>query len=291
MKRAELVEKNHSKLSLREQCKLLKVARSTLNYQSVETSEEDREIMRIMDKIYMKDPCVGSRRLVPLLERDYRIKVNRKRIQRLRREMGIETIWCRPRRTSIPDNGHRKYPYLLGDRTVEWVDEAWCADITYIPMPHGHAYLCAVMDWHSRYVLGWAISNTMDSRLTERALEAAVAKSQGLPEIFNTDQGSQFTSPEWTGRLEGLGIRVSMDGKGRWMDNVFIERLWRSLKYEDIYLKGYTNIGDLEVGVEEWMERYNTWRPHQNLGNQTPVQVYTTDRRPKVVQEEMKEAA
>ena len=294
MKRAELVEKNHPKLSLRKQCEFLKVARSTLNYQPVEISEEDREIMRIMDKIYMKDPCVGSRRLVPLLERDWGIKVNRKRIQRLRREMGIETIWCRPRRTSLPDNGHRKYPYLLGDRTVKWADEAWCADITYIPMPHGHAYLCAVMDWHSRYVLGWAISNTMDSRLTERALGAAVAKSLGLPEIFNTDQGSQFTSPEWTGRLEGLGIRVSMDGKGRWMDNVFIERLWRSLKYEDIYLKGYANIGDLEVGVEEWMERYNTWRPHQNLRNQTPAQVYVKDRRPdrrpEVVLEEMKEA-
>lgn len=291
MKRAELVEKNHPKLSLREQCEILNVTRSTLSYQPVETSEEDREIMRIMDKIYMKDPCVGSRRLVPLLERDYGIKVNRKRIQRLRREMGIETIWCRPRRTSIPDNGHRKYPYLLGDRIVTRADEAWCADITYIPMPHGHAYLCAVMDWHSRYVLGWAISNTMDSRLTERALEAAVAKGERLPEIFNTDQGSQFTSPEWTGRLEGLGIRVSMDGKGRWMDNVFIERLWRSLKYEDIYLKGYANIGDLEAGVEEWMERYNTWRPHQNLGNQTPAQVYATDLKPEVVLGEMKEAA
>jgi len=168
MKRAELVEKNHPKLSLREQCEILKVTRSTLSYQPVEISEEDREIMRIMDEIHMKDPCVGSRRLVPLLERDYGIKVNRKRIQRLRREMGIETIWCRPRRTSLPDNGHRKYPYLLGDRTVTRADEAWCADITYIPMPHGHAYLCAVMDWHSRYVLGWAISNTMYSRLTEK---------------------------------------------------------------------------------------------------------------------------
>lgn len=170
-------------------------------------------------------------------------------------------------------------------------DEAWCADITYIPMPHGYAYLCAVMDWHSRYVLGWAISNTMDSRLTEKALGAAVAKSLDLPEIFNTDQGSQFTSPAWSGRLESLGIRVSMDGKGRWMDNVFIERLWRSLKYEDIYLKGYANIEDLEGGVEEWMERYNTWRPHQNLSNQTPAQVYAADRRPKVVLEEMKEVA
>jgi len=291
MKRAKLVEKDHPKVSLREQCEILGVARSTLNYQPVEESEEDRKIMKIMDKIYMEDPCVGSRRLVTLLERDDGIKANRKRIQRLRRAMGIETIWCKPRRTSIPDNDHRKYPYLLGDRIVKSSDEAWCSDITYIPMPHGHAYLCAVMDWHSRYVLGWAISNTMDSRLTERALGGAVAKSLGLPEIFNTDQGSQFTSPEWTGRLEAMGIRVSMDGKGRCMDNVFIERLWRSLKYENIYLKGYEDIGKLEVGVGEWMERYNTWRPHQNLGNQTPAQVYVTDRKPAVPKEAMKVAA
>lgn len=291
MKRAKLVEKNHPKLSQREQCKILGVARSTLNYQPVQESEEDRKIMKIMDEIYMKDPCLGSRRILPILDREHGIQANRKRVQRLRREMGIETIWCKPRRTSIPDNGHRKYPYLLGDRSVKRPDEAWCADITYVAMPEGHAYLCAVMDWHSRYVLGWAISNTMDTRLTERAVRAAVAKSRGLPEIFNTDQGSQFTSPEWTGRLEGLGIRVSMDGKGRWMDNVFIERLWRSLKYEDIYLKGYADIGELETGVEEWMERYNTWRPHQNLGNKTPVEVYARDRDTDPAIQEMKKAA
>ena len=290
MKRAELVEKNHPRLSLREQCEILKVPRSTLNYLPVEENAEDREIMRIMDEIHMKDPCVGSRRLVTLLERDNGIKANRKRLQRLRRKMGIETIWCKPRRTSLGNKSHRKYPYLLGDRVVKFADEAWCADITYVPMKKGHAYLCAVMDWHTRYVLGWAISNTMDTRLTGEALRAAVAKSQGLPEIFNTDQGSQFTSPEWTGRLEAMGIAVSMDGKGRWMDNVFIERLWRSLKYEDIYIKGYVDIGELNVGVEEWMERYNTWRPHQALGNKTPAQVYITDRKPAGV-ETMKIAA
>jgi putative transposase len=292
MKRAKLVEKSHPKLSLREQCEILGVARSTLGYRPVEESEEDRQIMRIMDEIYMKDPCVGSRRLVTLLEREHGITVNRKRLQRLRRKMGIETIWCRPRRTSIPEGRHRKYPYLLRERVVQYGDEVWCADITYVPMPHGHAYLCAVMDWHSRKVLGWAVSNTMDSALTEKALAAALRQSQGLPEIFNTDQGSQFTSPEWTGRLEALAIRVSMDGKGRWMDNVFIERLWRSLKHEDIYLKGYADIGELEVGVEEWMERYNTWRPHQSLGNKTPALVYARDRKPEVPEnEEMKIAA
>lgn len=291
MKRAELVEKNHPTLSVREQCKILSVARSTLNYRPVEESEEDMRIARIMDEIYLEDPCMGSRRLVTLLERDHGILANRKRIMRLRREMGIETIWCKPKRTSVPDNGHRKYAYLLGERIVEFADEAWCADITYVPMPHGHAYLCAVMDWHSRKVLGWAVSNTMDSALTEKALAAAVAQCRALPEIFNTDQGSQFTSLEWTGRLEGLGIRVSMDGKGRWMDNVLVERLWRSVKYEDIYIHGYTTIGELENGLKRWFERYNDWRPHQALGNQTPAQAYQANRRPATAREKLKLAA
>ena len=281
MKRAELVEQNHPQLSVREQCKLLGVSRSSLTYRRVEEPEETTRLMRALDEIYMKDPCIGSRRLGEVLERDHGIKANRKRIQRLRRKMGIETIWCRPRRTSIANAGHRKYPYLLRDRLVEFADEVWCADITYIPMPHGHAYLCAVMDWHSRKALGWAVSNTMDSALTEKAVAAAVAQCRSLPDIFNTDQGSQFTSPEWTGRLEGLGIAVSMDGKGRWMDNVFVERLWRSLKYEDIYLKGYATVGELEEGVRQWLERYNTWRPHQNLGNKTPADVYETKRKPR----------
>jgi putative transposase len=289
--RAELVEKNHPELSQREQCKLLGVPRSALTYKPVEEDSEDVRIMKFLDEIYMTDPCVGSRRLVTLLERDHGVKANRKRVQRLRRKMGIETIWCRPRRTSIPDRGHRKYPYLLRDRVVEYADEVWCADITYVPMPRGHAYLCAVMDWHSRKVLGWAVSNTMDSALTEKAVRAALAQSRGLPEIFNTDQGSQFTSPEWTGRLEALGIAVSMDGKGRWMDNVFIERLWRSLKYEDIYLKGYATVGELETGVAQWIERYNTWRPHQALENQTPASIYGTHRKPEPVKLPLKKAA
>ena len=291
MNRAELVEKNHPKLSLREQCNLLGVSRTALSYKPVEESAEDVSLMRLMDEIYMKDPCVGSRRLVTLLERDHGMKVNRKRVQRLRRKMGIETIWCRPRRTSIPEGGHRKYPYLLRDRPVGHADEVWCADITYVPMPHGHAYLCAVMDWYSRKVLGWAVSNTMDAQLTAEAMTAALAQSRGLPDIFNTDQGSQFTSPEWTGRLESLGIAVSMDGKGRWMDNVFIERLWRSLKYEDIYLRGYATVGDLETGIAQWMERYNTWRPHQALGNETPAHVYETHRKAEPMTSPWKKAA
>jgi putative transposase len=235
--------------------------------------------MRALDEVYMIDPCMGSRRLVVKLGEDYELETNRKQLQRLRREMGIETIWCRPRRTSIPDNGHRKYPYLLKGRNISEADEVWCSDITYIRMPHGHAYLCAVMDWHTRYVLGWSVSNTMDAALTSQALEKAVRKCQKLPEILNTDQGSQFTSPEWVGKLESLGIKVSMDGKGRWMDNVFIERLWRTLKYEDVYLKEYGTLRELNLGLGEWFKRYNTWRTHQALGNRTPEKAYREDRK------------
>ena len=279
MNRSELVEKNHPELSVRKQCALLGVMRSVYYYKPMKQSEEERKLARALDKIYMIDPCMGSRRLVTKLNEGYGIGSNRKQVQRVRREMGIETIWCKPKRTSVPDNGHRKYPYLLRERKISEADEVWCTDITYIPMPKGHAYLCAVMDWHTRYVLGWAVSNTMDAALTSKALAAAVKKGSRLPEIFNTDQGSQFTSPEWTGKLESLGIKVSMDGKGRWMDNVFIERLWRSLKYEDVYLREYSNLWELECGLGKWFDRYNTWRPHEALGNRTPEKAYCEDRK------------
>jgi putative transposase len=234
--------------------------------------------MEAMDRIYLRDPCLGSRRLPEVLLRDYGLRVNRKRIQRLRRKMGLETIWCRPRRTSLPEKSHRKYPYLLRDLEVGRPDQVWCADITYVRMPRGHAYLCAVMDWFSRKVLGWRVANTMDAELCLGALSDAVESRAGrLPEIFNTDQGSQFTSEEWTGRLEELGIAVSMDGKGRWMDNVFIERLWRSVKYEEIYLREHATLPELRAGLEEWFCRYNRWRPHQALGNRTPEEVYRVD--------------
>jgi len=268
------VERNHRKLSVRTQCELLGVVRSMLDYEPAPEGEEDRGIMRIMDEIYLKDPCVGTRRIVTLLERDHGLKVNRKRLQRLRRKMGLETIWCRPR-TSIAEETHHKYPYLLRNLEVTRSNQVWCADITYVPMPHGHAYLCAVMDWYSRKTLGWRLSNTMDAALCLGALEEAVAGNGGIiPEILNTDQGSQFTSEEWTGRLVQLGIAISMDGKGRWMDNVFIERLWRSVKYEEIYLREHATLRELEAGLRDWFERYNTWRPHQALGNLTPQQVH-----------------
>jgi putative transposase len=271
--RTELVEKNHPKLSMRKQCELLNVARSTVSYQAVPEDPEDLRIKRLLDEIYLIDPCLGSRKLVTLLKRDHGVEINRKRVQRLRREIGQEAIWCKPR-TSIPDHGHRKYPYLLRDLTVSRPDHVWCTDITYVPMPGGHAYLCAVMDWYSRKVLGWAVSNTMETGLCLEALENALTATGRIPEIFNTDQGCQFTSTEWTGRLLDLGVKISMDGRGRWMDNVFIERLWRSIKYEEIYLFEHATVPALRAGVGKWFIRYNDWRPHETLGNLTPAAFY-----------------
>ena len=267
------MDKKHPKVSVRRQCVLLNVARSSVDYQPVEESEEDRRIKRLLDEIYLKDPTLGSRRLVTVLERDHGLKVNRKRVRRLRHEMGLESIWCRPR-TSIPNEAHRKYPYLLRGLEIKAPDQVWCADITYVPMPGGHAYLCAVMDWFSRKVLGWAVSNTMDTTLCSRALDEAIANAGRVPEIFNTDQGCQFTSEEWTGRLEQLGVAISMDGRGRWMDNVFIERLWRSVKHEEVYLHEHATVPELINGLSRWFVRYNSWRPHQALGNLTPDKVY-----------------
>lgn len=258
---------------MRTRCKLLGVSRSSLSYKPVAPKPQDKQLYRILDEIYLRDPCLGTRRLVTVLERDHGITINRKKLQRVRRQMGVEAIYCKPR-TSIPDKAHRIYPYLLRKLKIERADQVWCADITYVPMPRGHAYLCAVMDWHTRCVLGWAVSNTMDVSLCLLALERAKAKAGCVPEIFNTDQGSQFTCEEWTGKLLEWGVQISMDGKGRWMDNVFIERLWRSIKHEDIYLREYATVSALEVGVNRWMKQYNTWRPHQELGNGTPDEAY-----------------
>jgi len=258
---------------MRKQLKLLSVARSTADYEPVAESEEDLDIKRLLDELYLIDPSLGSRRLKTILERDHGLVVNRKRIQRLRREMGIEAIYCK-QRTSIADDGHRKYPYLLRELKVERPDQVWCTDITYVPMPGGNAYLCAVMDWYSRKVLGWAVSNTMETGLCLEALDQALSNTGTVPEIFNTDQGCQFTSAEWIDRLRQLDIKISMDGKGRWMDNIFIERLWRSVKYEHIYLFEHATIIELCAGLEKWFESYNTWRPHQALGNGTPAEIY-----------------
>ena len=261
---------------MRKQCELLAVARSSVDYQPVAESAENLHLKRLIDEIYLIDPCLGTRRLKKILVREHGLKVSRKRLQRLRREMGIEAIYCKPR-TSIPDDGHRKYPYLLRNLTVERPDQVWCTDITYVPMPGGSAYLCAVMDWYSKKVLGWAVSNTMETGFCLEALDQALARTGTTPEIFNTDQGCQFTSAEWTGRLKELDIKISMDGKGRWMDNVFIEHLWRSVKYEHIYLFEHPTIIELCAGLEEWFESYNHWRPHQSHAGETPAAIYALE--------------
>ena len=263
---------------MRRQCQLLGISRSSVSYQRVSESAENLSIKRLLDEYYMIDPTLGTRRLVTLLERENGIKVNRKRLQRLRREMGVEAIYCKPR-TSIPDQNHHKYPYLLRGLAVERPNQVWCTDITYVPMPQGSAYLCAVMDWYSRKVLGWAVANTMETGLCIQALDQALKNTAERPEIFNTDQGSQFTSAEWTDKISGIGAKISMDGKGRWMDNVFIERLWRSVKYEEIYLFEHASIIELYAGLEKWFGGYNDWRPHAALGNYTPSAVYAAEGR------------
>ena len=258
---------------MRRQCELLGVARATAGYQPIPEDPEDLLIKRLLDELYMRDPCLGVRRLVTVLERDYGLKVNRKRLKRLRDEMGQQTIYCRPR-TSIPDDGHRKYPYLLRKLAVTRPNQVWCADITYVPMERGHGFLCAVMDWHSRKVLGWALSNTMDAGLCLEALEQALKTTGQVPEIFNTDQGSQFTSDAFTSVLKAHEVDISMDGRGRALDNIFVERLWRSVKHEDVYLKGYVTMSELQMGLTDYFRFYNTERPHQSLEYGTPIQVY-----------------
>ena len=228
-------------------------------------------LMRWVDELFTAWPFLGSRRLTAML-RAQGYAINRKRVQRLMRQMGIAALGPKPR-TSKPAPGHKVFPYLLRGLAIERPNQVWCADITYIPIGRGFLYLVAVMDWASRAVLAFRLSNTMDSSFCLAAIEEALARF-GKPDIFNTDQGSQFTSAAFTGALIAAGIRISMDGRGRWMDNVFIERLWRSLKHEDIYLKGYADGREAHVGIGSWIGFYNEQRPHQALGNRTPMAVW-----------------
>ena len=267
-----MIEKNHTKLSVRRQCELLQVNRNRLDSRRVKVSAEDELIMRCLDEIYTQMPFYGSRKLQREL-RDHGWCVGRHRVRRLMRLMGIVAMVPQPS-TSVPNKDHRIYPYLLRDRVIKEVDEVWCADITYIPMSRGHAYLVAIMDWHSRAVLSWELSNTMDSSFCVRALEKAIRSTGCTPVIFNTDQGSQFTCREWISTLKSNGIEISMDGKGRWMDNVFIERLWRSLKYEKIRLWSYNTVSELRAHIDDWMKFYNHRRKHQALDYATPWSFY-----------------
>jgi putative transposase len=265
-----LVERNHGALSIRRQCELLGLARSGL-YRPPPVNDDDFALMRRIDELFTAWPFLGSRRIARMLCGDGR-PLNRKRVQRLMRRMGIAALGPKPR-TSTLAPGHKIFPYLLRGLVIERPNQVWCADITYIPIGRGFLYLVAIMDWASRAVLAWRLSNTMDTSFCIAALQEALSRF-GRPEIFNTDQGSQFTSLAFTGVLERAGIRISMDGRGRWMDNVFIERLWRSLKHEDVYLKGYADGREARAGITSWIAFYNARRPHQALAHRTPMAVW-----------------
>ena len=255
-----------------QQCRLLEVARSSFYYRPVPVSGEDLEVMRRIDAIHLDYPFLGSRRVQDELER-VGLWVNRKKIQRLMRRMGIAALYPKPR-TSAPAPGHRIYPYLLREVEVTHPNQVWASDITYIPMAHGFMYLVAVLDWFSRRVLTWELSNTMDTAFCVAALEEALQRF-GPPEIFNTDQGSQYTSEAFTGVLQSHQVAISMDGRGRFLDNIFIERLWRSVKYEDIYLRAYDTPLALYKGLQKYFGFYNARRRHSSLpGRQTPDEAY-----------------
>jgi putative transposase len=269
LKRA-LVELNHPQLSVRRQCDLLGLCRSSLYYQPATESAENLELMRLIDQQYTARPFFGSRKMVIWLgEQGY--PVNRKRVQRLMRLMGLEAVYPKPK-LSLAGRGHKVYPYLLRDVTIDRPDQVWSTDITYVPLTCGFMYLAAVIDWYSRFVIAWRLSNTLDGSFCLELLEEALA--QGRPEVFNTDQGSQFTAQAFTARLEAAGVAVSMDGKGRCLDNVFVERLWRTVKYEDIYLRGYEAVPQLTQGLARYFPFYNEQRPHQALAYRTPAAVY-----------------
>jgi putative transposase len=251
---------------------LLDISRSGLYYQPKGISEDDLTLMKLIDRQYLATPFYGSRKIAAWLKKQG-YKVNRKRVRRLMRIMGIRAIYRRPR-TSKPAPGYKIYPYLLGGMEITRPNQVWAADITYIPMARGFMYLVAIIDWYSRYVLSWRLSNTMDASFCVDALEEAFRK--GKPDIFNTDQGAQFTGEAFTGLLRQHGVKISMDGKGSYNDNLFIERLWRSVKYEEVYLKAYEDGREARIGISNYFRFYNTERPHQAHGYRTPAEVYTS---------------
>ncbi|WAK04325.1 IS3 family transposase (plasmid) [Methylobacter sp. YRD-M1] len=265
-----------AELSVTQQCKLLALSRSSVYYRPVEVSDEDLRLMKAIDAIHLEQPFRGSRRIRDeLLDQKVVAYINRKKVQRLMRQMGLVALYPK-KKTSLPGKGHKIYPYLLKGLRIDRPNQVWATDICYIPMAKGFLYLVAVMDWHSRKVLSWRLSNTMDTGFCLEALEEAIAR-YGVPEMFNTDQGSQFTSDKFTGILNAHGIKISMDGKGRWVDNVFVERLWRSIKYEEIYLKAYETPRQAESEIGKYFRFYNEKRRHQGLAGKTPDEVYDAD--------------
>ena len=268
--RREQIHTEHA-LSKVRRCELLDIARSSAYYCSQPVSADDLAIMRLIDEVHLQYPFYGSRRLRNELH-DRGHTVNRKRVQRLMRQMDLTALYPR-RRTSQPGKGHKIYPYLLRHLDIDRANQVWATDITYCAMAKGFMYLVAIMDWHSRRVLSWRVSNTLDTTFCIDALEEALQRF-GAPEIFNTDQGSQFTSEAFTEVLKDNGVAISMDGKGRWVDNVFVERLWRSVKYEDVYLRAYETPTELRAGLGRYFEFYNARRRHSALDRRTPDAVY-----------------
>ncbi|QLH14373.1 MULTISPECIES: IS3 family transposase [Paracoccus] len=272
-RRRMMIDPDHERLSIRRQCELVSISRASFYRQPAGESPENLELMRVIDGAFMETPWYGSRQMARHLRRQGWC-VGRKRVRRLMRKIGLSPIYQAPR-TSEPHPQHRIYPYLLRNLAIERPDQVWCADVTYIPMRRGFLYLVAIMDWFSRKVLAWRLSNTMDADFCVAALEEAIAH-HGRPDIFNTDQGSQFTSFAFTTTLKDAGIRISMDGRGRWMDNVFIERLWRSLKYECVFLNAFETGSEARNGIGSWIAYYNERRPHSTFGGRTPDEVYAT---------------
>jgi putative transposase len=260
-----------NKLPITRQCRLLKLNRSGIYHRPRGESAQNLALMQVIDRQFLETPFFGAQQMTWHLQRLGHC-VNIKRIRRLMRFMGLMPVYQKPN-TSIPHPEHKRYPYLLGGLNITQPNQVWCADITYVPLARGFLYLVAIMDWASRHVLAWRLSNTMDVGFCVDALDEALNR-YGAPGIFNTDQGSQFTSWTWTDRLKEAGVRISMDGKGRFMDNIFIERLWRSLKYECIYLHAFEGGATVRAGIEKWIDFYNRDRPHTAHGGHTPEEYY-----------------
>ena len=273
--RKAMIRRDHPDLSLSLQCRLLRISRSSFYYAPKGESPKNLALMRRIDEVFLKYPFYGSRQMARQLRRDG-VRVGRHRVRRLMRLMGLEAIYQAPK-TSEPHPAHRIYPYLLRRLTIDRPNQVWCADITYIPVQRGFLYLVAIMDWATRHVIAWRLSNSMDARFCLEALNEALARYD-RPEIFNTDQGSQFTSHDFTDVLSDAGIHISMDGRGRCMDNIFIERLWRSLKYEAVFLHELTDGFKAERVIGDWIDFYNIKRPHPALGGRTPVEAYGAGR-------------
>jgi putative transposase len=266
-----MIETGHPTLSIRRQCELVSLNRATYYWQPASESPLNLELMQLIDQEYTRAPFYGYRKMTARLNKQHGFTVNHKRIARLMGKMGLQAIYPCPR-TSVPDRQHKKYPYLLRGLDIKRPYQVWAADITYVPMPHGFMYLVAILDWFSRFVVAWQLSNTLDGAFCVEALRQAL--QHGQPEIFNTDQGVQFTAQAFTQELEAADICISMDGRGRVFDNIFVERLWRTVKYEDIYIKEYATVPELLNGLGDYFDLYNYERPHQSLGYCTPADVH-----------------